>query len=367
MMNFQYFQKLKLLSTDFYEWWSDQLYSLVPEKVKILFSGSKVENWLEFSANGLTALQLNEGEKSVEEFDGDALQLLDDETFKDHLKQNFSGLINVSLSNEFILERGFEVPQVAKNNYKNVVKFELPQLFPVSAGALHFDCYPLQEDQTEDYQTIQVGIVKKKISDNIITVLEECGLGLKNLSANSEKTDNSTFRFLNLEAKYRKKAETLLGILLGSAVLLSILCVWAAANFFDDRAEFLNTRLVALAQQVAEVSEVRKQISDHERKESLVIEKTSNSNLDQILEVLTNSFPDNSWVYEYSQSGNQIRLRGNSADTSSLIQTLNESKLFSNISNSAELINDRESRNLERFTVTMTLNEQSQVREISDE
>lgn len=339
----------------FFHWWTSELTACVPEKVREFFKADYAENQIIILSDKTEVISNDDGEECHKSFSGPIEKLFEDENFNRYLRDNTSGLCSVLLDPSLTLNRTIELPKAVRADFKNAVKFQLASLLPLPEHLICYDCVLSTQKKHPDYVDVHISMIKKSFAHQIVSVLEDTGLGVKDIKSVMDKNYTSSFEYLNLEQKYKHKNRNLvLGLVTSSVVLASVFGI-LLVHSFDQRETFLNEHLKTLAQRSKEVLEVKGEIDTHLQKVALYNRYLSNVGFDQILEQLTAATPDDSWVHSYRQSGRKITLSGISPNSGVMVESLSQNPLFGELSNASSTLANEENKTVERFTLKMRL------------
>lgn len=346
------FKKIYQTLKSFFHWWGAQLLEMIPEQILSYFEDDKSKNILTLEKNQVRVVSFNDDERIEKKFSGSFDQLLEDKEFQNYLKQNLSGLVSIELCDDFILERTVNFPKVVENNINDIVTLESKKIFPLHSDKIYFDSHIKSYEKEHDFIDVEIGLIKKSLVDEIRATLGICDLLISEVSSLKDK---GKYNFVNLGQKYKSDDQRMTLVFAASALVLGIICYVSIFSFYSSRADFLNENLRELAERAREINEIGQQIELYELKAKLHYEKQNEIRFDQVLSALTEVFPNDSWLFEYSQNGNMISISGLSHDTSVLITELNKNKWFTNISNRLSTQKNEEGQDIERFNITLEL------------
>jgi len=339
----------------FFHWWTAELTACIPAKVREFFKANYAENQIKISSDNIELVSTQDDEKYHELFMGPIEKLFKEESFNQYLRDNLSGLSSVLLDPSLTLDRTSELPKAVRADFKNAVKFQLASLLPLPEHLICYDCVLSTQNKHPDYVDVHISMIKKSFVQQIVSALEDNGLGVKDIKSVTDKNYPASFEYLNLEQKYKHKNRNLVLGLVTSSIVLAGLFGILLVRSFEQRETFLNEHLNTLAQRSKEVLEVKNKIDTHIQQVALYNRYLSNVRFDQILEQLTAATPEDSWVHSYHQSGRKITLSGFSPNSGVMVEKLSQNPLFGEISNASSTLSNEENKTVERFTLKMRL------------
>ncbi len=324
-------------------------------KLKVFFKTSQHGNKILITADSVTVIFEQDGDVREKRFKGAFQTLLADQTFVDFLSSNLTGLCAIHLSHEMIFERPVELPYVVRNDYKNVLQYELPSLLPLHESKIYCDSFLIGEADHKEYVMVSLAMIKKHIADELINHLEKIGLHVKNICAPSSSVSSHIYQFVNLEAQYKAKNRTLIGGLCATTMVLGLLCFNVWLGIMDERIAFLNSHITELSVKSQSVLALEREIENFEKLEHFYRAKASRMRFEYLLEQLTGAIPEDSWLSNYRQAGRKITMSGTSPNTGIIIEQLSQTQYLTDISNNGTRIRSDSERTVEQFTLSMRI------------
>ncbi|NTV36998.1 MAG: PilN domain-containing protein, partial [Anaerolineaceae bacterium] len=120
--------------------------------------------------------------------------------------------------------------------------------------------------------------------------------------------------------------------------LVSVFPVWQYKNLASQ----LLPKVNAAQQEAEKVLALRKELENAIESSGFLLQKRQNTPfVIDLLDELTHLFPDGTWVEQLEIKSNEIRVRGQSGEASALIERLEASKWFHEVTFLSPVTNDK--------------------------
>ena len=262
--------------------------------------------------------------------------------------------IVLCLPGESVLIKTVTLPLAAENSLHQVLGFEIDRLTPFTAGQVYYDVQVLARQRAERRLQVRLIVVLRDFLDALAGRLAEMGLAPARVGI--EKAEDEV-NLLPVERRPRKsRLVQRLQWGLG-ALAIVLLCAAAVLPLLQQRQRVQEVvRLETATRPQAEIIfTLRKQLEDTLESSRFILERRRQSPLViDVLNELTQLLPDSTWIEHLEFNGNEIQLRGQSAEASALIGLLDGSDYFENVTFRSPVTTDRRTGR-DRFFLTAQL------------
>ncbi len=269
-----------------------------------------------------------------------------------------SAEVVLRLPRDKVLRRLVDLPAAAAENLREVLGFEMDRHTPFKSDEVYFD-YRLEGSDPERKRIkVDLVVVPRTVADQAVQLATSWGLAPDQLGAAGEPAE--TARPFNLLPAGAVRSRTGLGGRLAVVLLIVAALLSAAALYLP-----LGRERALLAATEAELAKVRgealaadglkTQIEEMLQRGSFVVERRRGKyGAIEVLDELTRSLPDHTWVLKFGLRDGRLTLSGYSAKPTSLIGLLEQSELLAGVRFSSPVTMDQKI-GLERFNLTATL------------
>jgi len=353
-------QQIRKNLAAFLSWWADELLGIAPVALRdVLFPDEKTVQVF-FREQQTEIVLPADGPEERKTFDLSVPEILEAPEFKKILSKEVNHPVTILLSEDLILERQINLPKAAKNSFRNIVRLQLSRLLPMAEQDIHFDCLSAEQDGQETI-AVSLAMIKRSLSKHIISVFTGAGHRIKAIKGISGSDKSLTFTFLNLGKKYKDLESGLVAGLVAGFLVLTTLFTGIHYFQLSEREEFLNGKMNELSQDARAIEALSSEIQNFDRQQSLYQSKIEHLRLDEILSNLTDLLPDDSWVFEFAKNGDRLTITGKTSNASLLVEKIDNSPLFRNVTNSSTRINNPSGNAArERFSISFELEERGQ-------
>jgi general secretion pathway protein L len=324
----------------FLRWWGRELSFLVPEKIKPLFS--QQQGFIIVRATGqqlVLSYQLNGQAVSLATLDSD------DETAATRYKELLASDERLSkakvilrLTGSAAIQRELALPAAAKENFQQVVAYELDRYTPFKADQVYFAVKALSKPAktAEQFRVLLVLTTRKTLNDLYAAVK---AIGIEPLCADYEGAvndfDYGDYAYNLLPEGLRPKIAKLPQIIHSSLVSLTLsllLAVMVMPVWFEYQA------VNELSHKVKKLEKEANKIKDLQAEANAIIketqqlfdEKTKTPSVLVMLDALSNLIKDDTSLAFLQYANGQLQIQGESPAASALIAVLEDSELFNN-------------------------------------
>ena len=346
---------IKKYMEDFLCWWADELMGILPASVRKIFIPHEKSVEIFFNIKRTIVTLPTETSEIKRTLDLPFPQILETSEFKNILLKEVNHPVTIILSEDLILERPIILPKAAKNNFRNIVKLQLPRLLPMAEQDIHFDCLIIEESEQSDL-TISVAMIARHLSEKITAIITATGHRVNAIKGLSSTEKNPLFTFLNLGKKHKALESRMIAGLVVGLLALTILFTTVHYSQLSKREAFLSQKMKELSQDVRGIEALSNEIQNFDQQQELYQSKLAHLRLDEVLSNLTKLMPDDSWIFDFTMAGNRLTISGKTSNASLLVEKIDNSPLFSNVTNSSSRIsNSSANAARERFSISFEL------------
>lgn len=241
----------------------------------------------------------------------------------------------------WVLRRQITLPAAAQENLAQVIQFEMDRLTPFAADQVYFDYKVEQQLSSDELMPVSIALVPRNKIASWLSLLEGANIRPDKISGAGLWPDAN---FLPPEARpatdiKRIALKTLPGVIVIVLLVVAMaLPLWQKFNI----ARAMKAKEVPLRKQANEVISIREQLqAEQERHRQLHAAWTQYPPAVDVLKVLTDLLPDDTSLQQMEIKGDQLVLRGNSSQASSLIRLLEESSGFSDVKFMSSVVQQR--------------------------
>ena len=262
----------------------------------------------------------------------------------------------ITVASELALVKEIELPVAAQENLRQVIGFEIRRFTPFTVDDVYYDHAVIEN--REDRLRVQLAVVPRRVVDRATAWLPgkehvpspESPRGSRQTPLNV--SDGSvTFEFRDPSyraARGRGLYATLLVfnlLLAGTAVAIPV--VQEQKRLDDVKARLEQARRAATA-----TAEIRREVDQLRTKtQFLVARASSRVSTVVLIEELTALLPDTTWVFRFELVKGVVHLQGSSETATSLIATLEDSKMLSKVEFASPVVREGGSGR-DRFHIT---------------
>jgi general secretion pathway protein L len=356
----------------FFEWWTTELKSLVPEKYRRnLFP----------AADEVFILQ-HDKHVQLWHSQGDGMQLLEaDETVADkewwhQLNHQVAGSdqetkVTYLVDSDLVLGREIALPTAVINDIESVLTFELDKYIPFRADDVEFDFRKGEVEEGSEKFPVMLTAIRKQNMRDIIAMTEAKGIRLSAVDVNVGTAEEPMALGVNLLAKELRKKKDWSAIRWHAGlVLVAILMLsFVMYSSLENKA----AKVASLEDQVAELRKdarraklIETQLNESIQAANFLGDLKNNmpSRLQMIAE-LTRKIPVNTYLTRVVIDEEKLELVGESDNANALVPILNQSEMWHEpriIGN----VTQNPRTNKEKFTIRSEL-KRAEVEGVEDE
>lgn len=260
--------------------------------------------------------------------------------------------VMIGVDPKHIFLRSVQLPVAAERALKTLLSYEIERFEPLPVDQIHFDCRVLERDPVTGKLLVSLAVIRRRTIDEIFALT-----GLLNCEVKRIAVLEANRRYgFNLLPKDRirtkwplsRKAAIALGI---STVFFALAC-FAAAISQQERQLDLIKREIASEQPLArQASDLQTKIEARRAQLTLIPAKTQEPRMVEIIDNLSKSLPDNTWIFRFEANGDAVRISGYSSAAFSLLDAIGKVPIFKDIAFSSPVVQGP-SQKLDRFEIS---------------
>jgi general secretion pathway protein L len=326
------------VAADFFSWWRTELAATIPPRLRTWWAGSDPAVLIGFDATQIVVERIAGGRRQ-------ALQTL---AAGDEAGQTLASVVGsgdrvlLCLSPEKVLRRTVSVPLALEENLRQALGFELDRFTPFKPEQVYFDFRVIERDAALRRLTLDLAVVRRQEVDSLRS--RALGLGLRASAAVLAEDaihHRNPLNFLPVAASAPSRSARLwwrLGLgLLACALLATLLAV----PVLQKRASAINLlRPLAEAKAAAQATDaLRDRLDKMVAENNLLPDKKwgSHSAL-MVLEELALRLKDDTYLNHFDFDGTTVILQGESDSAADLVEILEASPLFKDVTFKSQLI-----------------------------
>jgi general secretion pathway protein L len=341
----------------FWRWWSGELLSFLPPRWRAVLSVEDACVLLQAEGEGFAVTAESAGlRQSLLTLQADQReewpQVL--ERSLDDARRAQRRLLLLPASS--LLRRNLILPAAALENLPAVLGFELDRQTPFKADQVYFDSRILRQDSGAKQVQVELLVVPRPVLDAELTRLGELAAGLSAVDVMDARGNRVGVNLLPQErrASLPRTQPMIQAALLAASVML---VMFGMGQVIDNRVgavEAMQAEVEVQRDNARAVVALRKQLEDAAAAANfLAVQKQTQASMLLLLNEVTRTLPDDTFLERLSVSGNQVSITGFSSQATRLVGFLQESPLLRDAALNGSIQNDPR---VGRDRVTITVN-----------
>lgn len=262
----------------------------------------------------------------------------------------------LSLPSSDVLRPTVRLPRASAQTLRRALGYEIERLSPIAPDAVYFDFAVTGRDQASNTVEVELRIIRRDIVDSAVALCHAAGLTVSAIRFDDDPrpADWRVFPvdrsgYLRAQARHRGPA-----LLLGAAAVLLLAILLALYLRGAAVADDLNDQVSTEGMRAAEVERLRHRIDRTATQFAFLERQRRAPSFVAVLNDVTRTLPDGTWITEFDLTGNRIRIGGYSHAASDLIAVFDRSGKFTNAQFAAP-VTQGTSAGVERFDLTFEL------------
>lgn len=237
----------------------------------------------------------------------------------------------IELPTNWMIIRRLSLPGQARNNLGQVIRYEIDRLTPFHPDQVYFD-FRLDEDQSKIGRvSLELALCRREPIKDWLGRMREAGAPVNRITWPGAWTSANL-----LPGEERPKGGGRIfsvGFILGFLTLILLAAtlagpIWQKTQILAG----LNKQLADVKGRATEVNTLRTAIETAHKGSVAVLErKSSQAAMVDLLRELTDRLPDGTWVESLEFQGNEVQIRGESAQAAALIGLLEQGPSISGV------------------------------------
>jgi len=263
--------------------------------------------------------------------------------------------LDIHINESEVLTRQISLPANTEENLYEVIQYEMDRYTPFNKEDVYFD-YRI-EDRLKDKDLIKVLliVVRKEILNPVVNAIEETDIHLQTIDViNPGDPDHSlhNINFLRSHAEISKSKKYSVKWLLAATAGLILLTGITPLVINYIHISKLEYELAGLEKTVQKVKQLQSEYTKMQDQVGYLVGiKEKNPSIIELLNLLTQSIPDHTFVNRLSLEGGLLSIQGASASASELIPIIDKSGMFDDIRFAAP-VTQVGGDGLERYSIT---------------
>lgn len=299
-------------------------------------------------SNGEELLNVNQ---ALSKDDTGQLQTL----FKKESDQKGELALDIHINQSEVLIKRVSLPASTEENLYEVIQYEMDRYTPFNKDDVYFD-YRV-EDRIKDKELIKVLliVVRKEVLNPVVFAIENSGIHLQSINVVNSQNPDQTLQNVKLLRSHNDLGSTqqsstkwLAAAVVGLLLLTGLTPL--VINYMHISK--LTSELDELEKTVQKVKQLQSEYTKMQNQVGYLIKiKEKNPSIIELLNLLTTSIPDHTYVQRLSLEGGLLSIQGSSASASGLIPIIDKSGMFDDIRFAAP-VTQGGADGLERYSIT---------------
>lgn len=262
----------------------------------------------------------------------------------------------LSLPSGDVLRPSVRLPRASSQTLRRALGYEIERLSPIAPDAVYFDFAVTARDPASNTVEVELRIIRRDIVDSAVALALAAGLSVSAIrfEDDARPADWRAFpvdRAGLLRAEARRWGPALLA---GTAVVLLLAILLALYLRGASVADDLTNRISTEGVRAAQVERLRHRIDRTVTQFAFLEKQRRAPSFVAVLNDVTRTLPDGTWITEFDLTGNHIRIDGYSHAASDLIAAFDRSGRFTNAQFAAPVTQGAPG-GVERFDLTFQL------------
>lgn len=251
------------------------------------------------------------------------------------------------------LRRIVDLPLAAMENLREVIGFEIDRHTPFKAGEVYFDYGLRAKDSANNRLTVDLIVVTRGPADAAIAQLRTWDLDPDRLDVEGSEALEVNLLPLTAQAGGGGYRPWFVAAAVAGLCILAAVALYLPLHQKQQLAAEAQAEMQIAQSEAAQTKELSERVAHLETSGAYVVrQKQQRPSVSEVLSLLTDVLPDDTWVIQLSWTGERLTVAGYSASSSSLIAALEDATLFSEARfNSPVTVDQRVG--LERFNLSV--------------
>lgn len=312
----------------FLRWWGNGLLACLPAGVRRWLAVAPVR--LVVEVRGEEVAFLREENEETREIDRYPLEALVDGGLQGQGPALLADAeqVRLRLPLASVLAKVISLPLAAETNLRQVVGFEIDRLTPFTANQVYYDVAVQQRLPDLKRLRIRFVAVSRALVEPLLSRLSEMGLVPEAVTVIGEDPGINLLPPAKRPGKNRliqRLHRALLGLTLVLLATVCLLPLWQQRTLVME----LLPRVATVQKEAEKILALRQELDNAVESSRFLLEKRREDTLNiNLLNTLTALVPDGTWLELLEIRGNEVRMQGQSSQSSALVGLLEGSKWF---------------------------------------
>ncbi|GAB3114788.1 PilN domain-containing protein [Aestuariicella hydrocarbonica] len=334
-----------------WQWWLSQLQQMLPANATTWFHANQPRLLIEFERGQLTCrfqrtVQDKTKDSSSLKADRQIFTLNTDEVTAaqlDDIRSKLAEAVSdsrthgitsvVCLAANQALVKTLRLPLATVDNLRDVLGFEMDRFTPFRSEQVYYDYCITSREPVKQTLTLQLAVIPRATLAPVFAVLDQLNLHPDQVGLRCNSIEQVEFNFITDRSEKMKKDSRYRWRLAGIAMLLLsaiiVLPLWHLHQLSAD----LRAEIDGVKQEALDASALlRIQQTLEQQLRDVITIKNQQVAIVDILRELTSIVPMDTWITRLEFNRDQLKLHGESGNASKLIEILDNSPLFTDVS-----------------------------------
>jgi general secretion pathway protein L len=339
-------------------WWVEELAGMIPDQLRRRTAGLRSRLLLVIDSTGtflseeIGDTRVKLGRVDLQSNQAAAIPRII-ETASRRTKTTSNDVV-VCLPFDRALRATVTFPLATERNIEEVIGFEFERIVPFTREEVYYAYRLLGRDKTTRTLQVELAVIRREPVQEISRLAARLGLSVVGLEVAGTTTDAAATTIMlhdrGRATPHRRVARVMIAIacVAGTLALASIVIPFVQAR---STLALLTTEVGEARRQADASLAVQKQIDAKiQDQQFLVAKKQKTFTLTEILNIVTQLTPDDTWLSEMQVTGDEIHLVGISASATQILSLIDQSPSFRNAAFRSSITRDPK-LNGERFDI----------------
>lgn len=257
------------------------------------------------------------------------------DVFNKHRSNQKKISLIIDIDSNSLLTRKINLPASTQDNLLDVIKYEMDRYTPFKTEDVYFDCRIEEKFKEKNQIKVLLLVINKKILAPIVSLIKSDEITLRRINVINHVTAEESIhdvKFLRSSIKMKNKNLSTTKWLGFTAFGLILLTSFTPLIINYIKINQLKNELNELEPTIAEVKKLQNEYQEMQQKVGYLVKiKEKNISITHLLNLLTQTMPDHTYVHRMSYDAGLLSLQGLSASASDLIPIMDETGLFEDI------------------------------------
>lgn len=275
--------------------------------------------------------------------------------FKNQENKKDQLALDIHIDESEVLKKQVSLPASTEENLYEVIQYEMDRYTPFNKDDVYFD-YRV-EDRIKDKELIKVLliVIRKEVLNPVVHAIENSSLHLQRINIINAQNPTASLQNVKLLRSHNDLGGTQKSSIKWlAAAALGLLLVTGLTPLVINYMHIskLKSELQELEETVNEVKNLQSEYIKMQNQVGYLVDiKDKNPSIIELLNLLTVSIPDHTYVRRLSLEGGLLSIQGTSASAAGLIPIIDNSGMFDDIRFAAPVTQSR-ADGLEQYSIT---------------